>query len=70
MKLCIDEIDEIESITAHKDEEGINRGKTTNRLNEVEPVENVNNNLQSYLEVSPRLKEVLPSHKLQDHAYE
>ena len=39
-------------------------------MSEVKPVENTNKNLQSLLEVSPVQKEVLPSHKLQEHAYE
>ena len=39
-------------------------------MNEVKPVENITKNLQSFLEISPMQKEVLLSHKLQDHAYE
>ena len=39
-------------------------------MSEVKPVENTNKNLQSLLEISPVQKEVLPSHKLQEHAYE
>ena len=39
-------------------------------LSEVEPVENISNNLQSFLAISPVQKEVLPSHRLQGHAYE
>ena len=46
----------------------INRGKRSKTLSEVKPVEN--KNLQSFLEISPIEKEVLPSHKLPDHAYE
>ena len=42
----------------------IDRGKV------VKPVENISKNLQNFLEISPVQKEVLPSHKLQDHAYE
>ena len=38
--------------------------------NLVKPVENKSKNLQSFLEVSLVQKEVLLSHKLQDHAYE
>ena len=30
----------------------------------------ISKNLQSFLEISPMQKEVLSSHKLQDHAYE
>ena len=48
----------------------IDRGKTSKALSEVKPIENINNNLQSFLEISPVQKEVLPSHKLWDHAYE
>ena len=48
----------------------IDRGKRSNILSEVKPVENVNKNLQSFLDISPMQKEVLLSHKLQDHAYE
>ena len=39
-------------------------------LSEVKPIENLNKNLQSFLEISPVQKEVLFSHKLQDHVYE
>ena len=38
-------------------------------MSEVKPVENINKNMQSFLEISPMEKEVLLSHKLQDHAY-
>ena len=48
----------------------IDRGKRSKRLSEVKPVENINKNLQSFLEISPMQKEVLLSHKLRDHAYE
>ena len=48
-------LDEIESKTVHKDEEG-------NRY--------ISKNPQSFLEISPVQKEVLSSHELQDHAYE
>ena len=44
--------------------------KISKTLSEVEPVENISKNLQSFLEISPMQKEVLPSDKLQDHAYE
>ena len=39
-------------------------------MSEVKPVENISKNPQSFLEIRPVQKEVLPSHKLQDHAYE
>ena len=47
----------------------IDRGKRSKTLSEVKPVENISKNLQSFLEISPMQKEVLLSHKLQDHAY-
>ena len=48
----------------------IDRGKRSKTLSEVKPVENINKNLQNFLEISPVEKEVLLSHKLRDHAYE
>ena len=45
------------------------RGKRSKTLNEVKPVKN-SKNLWSFLEISPAQKEVLPSHNLQDLAYE
>ena len=48
----------------------INRGKKSKMLSEVKPVENISKNLLNFLEISPMQKEVLPSHKLRDHAYE
>ena len=48
----------------------IDRGKRSKTLSEVKPVESINKNLQSFLEISPVQKKVLLSHKLQDHAYE
>ena len=50
----------------HNDQEG-DRYKT---LSKVTPVENISENSQSFLEISPVQKEVLPSHELRDHAYE
>ena len=51
----------------------IDRGKRSNTLSEVKPVENIRKNLQSFLEsfleIGPVQKEVLLSHKLRDHAY-
>ena len=44
----------------------IGRGKRS----EVKPVENISKNPQSFVEISPMQKEVLPLHKLQDYAYE
>ena len=48
----------------------IDRGKRSKTLSKVKLVKNVSKNLQSFLELSPVQKEVLLSHKLQDHAYE
>ena len=48
----------------------IDREVRSKILSEVKPVENIYKNLQSFLEISPVQKEVLPSHKLRDHAYE
>ena len=39
-------------------------------VSEVKPVESMNKNLQSFLEISPVQIKVLLSHKLLDHAYE
>ena len=48
----------------------IDRGKRSKALSEVKSVENILKNLQSFLEISPAQKEILLSHRLQDHAYE
>ena len=48
----------------------INRRKRSTTLSEVMPVGNISKNLQNFLEISPMRKEVLPSHKLRDHAHE
>ena len=48
----------------------IDRGKRNKTFSEVKPVENISNNLKSFLDISPVQKEVLFSHKLRDHAYE
>ena len=48
----------------------IDRGKRSKTLNEVKPIENISKNLQSFLKIRPVQKEVLPLHKLGDHAYE
>ena len=48
----------------------IDSGKRSKTLSEVKLVKNISKNLQSFLELSPVQKEVLPSNKLQDHAYE
>ena len=51
-------------------EKVINRGKKSKTMGDVKPVENINNNLQSFLEIGHVQKKVLPSDKLRDHAYE
>ena len=48
----------------------IYRGKRSKSLSGVKLVENISNNLQSFLQISPVQNEVLFSRKLQDHAYE
>ena len=48
----------------------IDRGKRIKTLSDVKPVKNISKNLQSFLEISPVQKEVLPLHKLQDQVYE
>ena len=48
----------------------IDRGKRSKTLSKVKPVENISKNLQSFLEISRVQKEVLLSHKPQDHTYE
>ena len=62
-------LDEIATKTAYKTKKVIDRGKKSETLNEVKPVENINKIPVSFLEISPVQKEVPPSHKLQDHAY-
>ena len=47
----------------------IDRGKRSKTMSEVKPVENISKNLQSFLEIISVQKDVLLSHKLQDHAY-
>ena len=59
-------LNNIESKTVHKDK-GDQKKKT---LSEVKPVVNISKNLESFLEITSIQKEVLPSHKLQYHAYE
>ena len=48
----------------------IDRGKRSKTLREVKSFANISKNVQSFPEISPVQKEVLPSQKLQDHAYE
>ena len=40
------------------------RGKRSKTLSKVKLVKNISKNLQTFLEISPMQKEVLPSHKL------
>ena len=64
-------LDEIASKTVYREKEDYLSIKKRNaKLNKVELVENINKNSQSFLEISPSQKEVLPSHKLQNHAYQ
>ena len=63
-------LDEIAPKTAHKDKDVIEWEKRNKMLSQVKPVENISNNLQSFLEIIPVQKKVLPSNKLQHHAYE
>ena len=44
--------------------------KRSNTLSEVQLVQNISKNIQGFLEMSTVQMRVLPSHKLQDHAYE
>ena len=48
----------------------IDRGKRSKAVSEVKPVKNISENLQNFLETSPKQKEVVLSHKLQDLTYE
>ena len=55
-------LDEIGSKTVHNDRESDQQRKKT--LSEIKLVENISKNLQSFLEITPVKKKVLPSHKL------
>ena len=48
----------------------IDRGKRSKTLSEVKPFKNISKNLQSFQEICPVQKEVLPSHKLLGNVYE
>ena len=62
-------LDEIAPKTVYREKEDyLSIKKRNTKLNNVELVENINRNSQSFLEISPSQKEVLPSHKLQNHA--
>ena len=63
-------LDKIESKTIIKMKKGINRGKRSKTLSKVKPAQNISKNPQTFLEISPVQKELLPSHKVQEHSYE
>ena len=64
-------LDEIESKTVHKGKESVDRRQRSKTMTHVKPVKNISKILsKSFLEIIPIEKEVLPSHKLEDHAYE
>ena len=48
----------------------IDRKKRNKTLSEIKLVENINKNPQSVLEIGHVQNKIIPSHKLQDHAYE
>ena len=48
----------------------IDKGKRSKTLSAVKLVKNNSKNLKRFLEIRPVQKELLPSYKLQDHAYE
>ena len=52
-------LDEIESKTVHNKKTVIDRGKRNKTLSEVKLVENISQNLQSFLKINPKQKEVL-----------
>ena len=47
----------------------INGVKTSKKLSKVKSFQNMSKNLQTFLEISLMEKEVIPSDKLQEHAY-
>ena len=48
----------------------IDKGKRSKALSAVKLVKNNSKNLKRFLEIRPVQKELLPSYKLRDHAYE
>ena len=56
-------LDEIDSKPCTKLKKVTDRGKSSKTVSEVKPFENINKNLQGFLEISPVQKEVLLSHK-------
>ena len=63
-------LDEMEFKICIKVNKVIDTGKINKSLSELKPFENVSQNLQSFLEISPVQQEVLPSYQLQGHANE
>ena len=57
-------------ILSTKTKKVINIIKRSNTLKEVKPVKNINKNLESFLDIPLVQKEVSPSNKLEDYAYE
>ena len=57
-------LDETQSKAVNKGKKVIDRGKRSKTLSEVKSVENISENLQSFLEISRMEEEILPSHKL------
>ena len=53
-----------------KTKQVIDRRKRIKTLNDLELIKIINKNPQSFLKTHTMQKEVLPLHKLQDHAYE
>ena len=49
-------------------EKAIDKGKRSKAWSEVTPVDNISKNPNGFLGISPVHKEVLPSHKMQNHA--
>ena len=62
-------LDETASKMCIKTKKVINNTKRSKTLSKVKPVKNISKK-QSFLEINSVQKEVLPSHKLQDHPYE
>ena len=56
-------LDEIKSKTVHKDK-GDRWREKSKTLSKIKPVENISQNLQSFIQIRPVQKEVLLSHKL------
>ena len=62
-------LDEIESKTMHKDEEGDSYRKKKYDTEWSKANQNISKNLQSSLKMSPMQKKGLPSNKLEVHSY-